>query len=213
MSDIAILQAAIIDMREEEALELTRHLLDRGVDPVAVFNAYQEAMTEIGRRFECNEYFIPELIMSGEIMSAASDIIKPRMAGQEAKERKAIGTMVLATVEGDIHDIGKNIAGMIYDLNGIRVVDLGVDIPASRIIAAAKEERAEIVGLSGLLTLAFDPMRDVVEKLKAEGLREGVKVIIGGGQMDAQIQGYVGADAFATDAIAGLNVCKKWLAA
>lgn len=212
MGDIETLKAAVIDMREDEALELTSVLLERGIDPVDVFNAYQEAMAEIGRRFECNEYFIPELIMSGEIMNAASEIIKPRMTATAGGERPTIGTMVLATVEGDIHDIGKNIAGMIYDLNGIRVVDLGVDVPASRIVAAAKEENADIVGLSGLLTLAFDPMRDVVERLNSEGLREGMRVIIGGGQMDGQIQKYVGADAFATDAISGLNVCKKWLA-
>jgi 5-methyltetrahydrofolate--homocysteine methyltransferase len=211
MADLQALQDAVVDMQEDAALEMTKKFLADGVNAAEIFGAYQSAMTEIGKRFERNEYFIPELIMSGEIMAVASELLKPHLAGGQPGGGAKSGKMVLATVEGDIHDIGKNIAAMVFDLNGIDVKDLGVDVPASRIVAEAKEWGADIVGLSGLLTLAFDPMKAVVEKLVSEGLRDKVKVIIGGGQMDEQVRSYVGADAFVTDAVTGVNVCKAWL--
>jgi len=213
MADLKELVSAIIEMREDDAMAMTKQLLADGVPPLEVFDAYQAALEEIGKRFEQQLYFIPELIMSGEMMKAASEIIKPLLAGQDGGQGKQrLGKVVIATVEGDIHDIGKNIVAMMMDLGGLEVRDLGVDVPADRIIAEAKDFGADIIGLSGLLTLAFDPMKQVVEKLQAEGLRDKIKVIIGGGQMDEQVCKYVGADAFVTDAVAGVNYCKGWLA-
>ncbi|ADK85018.1 cobalamin B12-binding domain protein [Desulfarculus baarsii DSM 2075] len=213
MADLKELVSAVVEMREDEAMALTKKLLADGTPPLAVFDAYQAALEEIGKRFEQQLYFIPELIMSGEMMKAASEIIKPLLADQSGGQGKQrLGKVVIATVEGDIHDIGKNIVAMMMDLGGLEVRDLGVDVPADRIIAEAKDFGADIIGLSGLLTLAFDPMKQVVEKLQAEGLRDKIKVIIGGGQMDEQVCKYVGADAFVTDAVAGVNYCKGWLA-
>lgn len=211
MGDIKALTEAVVEMQEDKALQMTRELLDGGESALAVFDAYKAAMEEIGRRFEKQIYFIPELIMSGEMMKSAVEIIKPHLGDQEADTGKKLGKFLIATVAGDIHDIGKNIVSMLMDINGFEVRDLGVDVPTEKIVAEAKEFGADIVGLSGLLTLAFDPMKEVVNKLAEAGLRDKVKVIIGGAQMDEQVRLHVGADAFVTDAVTGINLCKGWM--
>ena len=215
MADLSDLYTAVIEMQEDSAMDLTHNYLDQGVPPLEIFACYQSALAEIGARFEKQIYFIPELIMSGEIMKTASEILKPKLAGQDAGSQensgKKLGKMVMATVEGDIHDIGKNIATMMLELNGLEVKDIGVDVPIDTIVQEAEDSNADVIGLSGLLTLAFDPMKAVVEKLKEKGLRDKVKVIIGGGQMDEQVCQYVGADAFVTDAVMGVNLVKGWL--
>jgi methanogenic corrinoid protein MtbC1 len=199
------------DMAEDKVLSLTQKYLDEGKNPIDIFHAYQEAMVEIGKRFEQNVYFIPELILAGEMMNAGSELIKPYLNSTDTRTEGKKGKFLLATVEGDIHDIGKNIIGMMMDLNGFEVLDLGVDVPGDQIIAKVKAFDPDIVGLSGLLTLAFDPMKDVVTKLTEAGLREKSKVIIGGAQLDLQICEYVGADAWVTDAVKGVNQCKEWM--
>lgn len=214
MSDLKELFTAVVEMQEETALSLTRSSLDQGVAALDIFNCYQSALEEIGKRFEQQLYFIPELIMSGEMMKAGAEILKPHLAGESGEEgngRKTLGKVLIATVEGDIHDIGKNIAAMMLELNGMEVKDIGVDVPVDTIVAEAEAFGADVVGLSGLLTLAFDPMKAVVEKLKEKGLRDKIKVLIGGGQMDEQVCTYVGADAFVTDAVVGVNRVKSWL--
>lgn len=216
MSDLNELLNAVVDMQEDAALSLTRKYLDDGVPARDIFNCYQAALEEIGKRFEKQLYFIPELIMSGEMMKAGADILKPYLAAQStgddvAASQKKIGKILIATVEGDIHDIGKNIASMLMELNGLDVKDIGVDVPAETIIEEAVAFGADVIGLSGLLTLAFDPMKAVVDKLKEKGLRDKIKVLIGGGQMDEQVCRYVGADAYVTDAVVGVNCVKTWL--
>ena len=210
MTDLKVLMDAVVDMQEDKALTLTRQYLEEGVDPVDLFKAYQSALEEIGKRFEQQIYFIPELIMSGEMMKTASELIKPHLAETSGGGQK-LGRVLMATVEGDIHDIGKNIATMMMDITGFDVKDIGVDVPAEKIISEAEEYGADIIGLSGLLTLAFDPMKQVVDELGAKGLRGKYKVIIGGGQMDERVREYTGADAFVTDAVKGINICKGWL--
>lgn len=205
------LTEAIVDMQEDKALALTRELLDGGTDPLAIFSAYQSALEEIGRRFEQEIYFIPELVLSGEMMKAAMGLIKPFIKEGSGEKKEKIGKIVIATVAGDIHDIGKNIVATIMDLNGFDVLDLGVDVPAEKIVREARAFDADVVGLSGLLTLAFDPMKEVVDELTSAGLRDKVKVIIGGGQMDENIRSYVGADAYVIDAVTGVNLCKGWV--
>lgn len=215
MAELNDLFTAVADMQEETAMELTRKYLDEGVPAVEVFDCYQSALEEIGRRFEQQIYFIPELIMSGEMMKASAEILKPYLeaqAGDDEEGQEKLGRILIATVEGDIHDIGKNIVSMLMELNGLEVRDIGVDVPADKIIGEAKDFGADVIGLSGLLTLAFDPMKTVVEKLSEEGLRDGIKVIIGGGQMDERVCEYVGADAFVTDAVHGVSRVKDWLA-
>jgi 5-methyltetrahydrofolate--homocysteine methyltransferase len=211
MSDLNSLKEAVVEMQEEKALSLTKEYLDAGVDPVALFGAFQEALVEIGSRFEKQVYFIPELIMSGEMMNSASALIKPHLPETEGEEKK-LGKVLMATVEGDIHDIGKNIVTMMMEITGFDVKDIGVDVPIGTIVDEAEAFGADIIGLSGLLTLAFDPMKHVVDALKERGLRDKYKVLIGGGQLDEQVCKYVDADAFVTDAVAGVNLCKEWMA-
>jgi len=198
---------AITEMREDDALKITNELLDGGSEPVEVLDACRQAMDVIGKRFETGESFIPELILAGEMMTAITEMLKPRMAQQE--NGKKLGKFVLGTVQGDIHDIAKDIVGFMLELNGFEVIDLGVDVPPAKFVEAVKESGATIVGLSGFLTLAFDPMKDTVEALKAAGLND-VKVMIGGGQIDEQIREYTGADAYGRDAMAAVALAKDW---
>jgi len=198
---------AIIEMREEDAVAITQKLLDDGADSLAVLDACREAMGIIGKRFETGESFIPELILAGEILGQISAIIKPRM--QQAGESKKLGKIVLGTVQGDIHDIAKDIVGFMLDINGFEVTDLGVDVPPARFVEAVKQTGAKIVGLSGFLTLAFDPMKYTVQALRDAGLSD-VKVMIGGGQIDEQIRQYTGADAYGKDAMAAVALAKSW---
>lgn len=209
--DLNALKGAVVEMQEEKALSLTKQYLAGGADPLSLFKAYQAALAEIGKRYEQEVYFIPELIMAGEMMNAASNLIKPLLTDNVGMTGNKRGKVLIATVAGDIHDIGKNIATMMMDLNGFEVKDIGVDVPGDRIIAEAEAFGADIIGLSGLLSLVFDPMKKLVEALKAQGLRDKYKVIIGGGQMDDKACAYIGADAFTTDAVAGVNICKAWM--
>jgi len=209
VSDIKVLVNAIVEIEEEKALALTRQYLNEGVEPLTLFNAYQSALEQIGKLFEQQIYFLPELIMAGEMMKSASAIINPHVEGKVEHGPKRAKVLV-ATVEGDIHDIGKNIFTMMMEINGFDVKDIGVDVASEKIVAEAQAFGAEIIGLSGLLTLAFDPMKKVIE-MKKKQMNNKCKVIIGGNQMDKQVQIYTGADAFATDAVAGVNICKSWV--
>jgi 5-methyltetrahydrofolate--homocysteine methyltransferase len=203
---------AVAEMMEDEAMALTKKYVAQGVSPVRIIDAYKEALRIIGKRFEECKYFVPELILAGEMMKAASEIIKPMMAdGTSNAEARKIGKLLLGTVEGDIHDIGKDMVHMLMDINGFEVLDLGVDVPAQRFWEEYTKFQPDIIGMSGLLTLAFESMKQVVALLKDKGARDKVKVIIGGGQMDEQACKYVGADAFVTDAVAGVNICKGWV--
>jgi 5-methyltetrahydrofolate--homocysteine methyltransferase len=205
---------AMVEMKEAELLELTKKYLENGTEATEVLKGYQEAMGIVGKRFEEGTYFIPELILSGEMMKQGAALMGPYLqdngedAGVEGKKR-----FLLATVHGDIHDIGKDIVHMMMELNGFEVLDLGVDVPSARIIDEAKSFEPDVIGLSGLLTLAYEPMKEVVGKLKEAGLREACKVIIGGAQTDKNICEFVGADAYATDVVSGVNQCKHWVAA
>mgnify|MGYP001766725431 CR=1 FL=1 len=198
---------AITEMREEDAVAITRKMMDGGADPLAVLDACREAMGIIGMRFESGESFIPELILAGEILAQISAVVKPRI--QQGSEAKKLGKIVLGTVQGDIHDIAKDIVGFMLDINGFEVTDLGVDVPPAKFVEAVKQSGAKIVGLSGFLTLAFDPMKATVEAIKAAGLKD-VKIMIGGGQIDESIRQYTGADAYGKDAMAAVALAKSW---
>jgi methanogenic corrinoid protein MtbC1 len=198
---------AVVEMREDDALRLTGELLDDGTAPMDILDSCRSALDVIGKRFEEGEAFLPELMMAGEMMTAISAMVKPRLAEESTAEK--LGKVVLGTVEGDIHDIGKDIVIFMLDLNGFEVTDLGVDVPPAKFVEAVKETGAKIVGLSGFLTLAFDPMRDTVSALKAAGLTD-VKVMVGGGQIDEQFRQYAGADAYGRDAVAAVALAKDW---
>jgi 5-methyltetrahydrofolate--homocysteine methyltransferase len=164
-------------------------------------------MDVIGKRFEEGEAFIPELMLAGEMMTAITEIIKPSMADEAGEAR--LGKVVIGTVEGDIHDIGKDIVTFMLDVNGFQVTDLGVNVPPAKFIDAVKETGAKIVGLSGFLTLAYDPMKDTVAALRDAGLN--VKIMIGGGQINEQIRQYTSADAYGRDAMAAVTLAKDWV--
>jgi len=198
---------AITEMREEDAVAITNQLLDSGASPVDVLDACREAMGVIGKRFETGESFIPELMLAGEILAQISAILKPRLA--QAGESKKLGKIVLGTVQGDIHDIAKDIVGFMLDINGFEVTDLGVDVSPTKFVETVKQTGAKIVALSGFLTLAFDPMKFTVQALKDAGLTD-VKVMIGGGQIDEQIRQYTGADAYGKDAMGAVAIAKSW---
>ncbi len=198
---------AITDMREEDAVAITHKLLDGGAQPLEVLDACREAMGIIGMRFETGESFMPELILAGEILGQISAIVKPRL--QQGGESKKLGKIVLGTVQGDIHDIAKDIVGFMLDINGFEVTDLGVDASPDKFVEAVRTTGAKIVGLSGFLTLAFDPMKATVKALKDAGLTD-VKVMIGGGQIDENIRQYTGADAYGKDAMAAVAIAKSW---
>ncbi|MFZ5912312.1 MAG: cobalamin B12-binding domain-containing protein [Chloroflexota bacterium] len=198
---------AITEMREEDALKLTNELLDSGASPADILGACKSAMDVIGKRFENGEAFIPELMLAGEMMTAITGVLKPRMASEAAA--KKLGKIVIGTVQGDIHDIAKDIVCFMLDLNGFEVTDLGVDVPPTKFVETVKQTGAKIVGLSGFLTLAFDPMKDTVKALKDAGLAD-VKVMIGGGQIDENIRQYTGADAYGKDAMAAVAIAKEW---
>jgi 5-methyltetrahydrofolate--homocysteine methyltransferase len=148
------------------------------------------------------------LVYSGEILKSVTELVKPKLT--KATESKKLGKIVFGTVAGDIHDIGKDIVVFMLDVNGFEVHDLGVDVPAQRFVAKIKETGAPIVGLSGFLTLAFDSMKQTVEAMKAAGLRDKVKVMIGGGQITEEVTKYTGADAYGKDAVEGVTLAKKW---
>jgi methanogenic corrinoid protein MtbC1 len=202
---------AIADMREEEALKLVREMVEGGSDPIAILDSAREAMAIVGQRYDAGTYFLPELILAGEIMNQITDIVKPELAKLPEIERR--GKVLIGTVAGDIHDIGKNIVSFMLDVNGFDVLDLGVNVPAQKFVEAIRDFQPQVVGLSGFLTLAFDAMKETVEAIKAAGLRDGVKIMIGGGQVNEKIQEYAGADAYGKDAMAGVSLAKKWVVA
>jgi 5-methyltetrahydrofolate--homocysteine methyltransferase len=200
---------AIADMMEEEALQSAKTMVDSGVDPMEILAAAREAMDIVGQRFEDGEYFLPELIMAGEMLNQITDMVKPELAKLPQVERR--GTVVLGSVAGDIHDIGKNIVTFMLDVNGFEVQDLGVDVSPQAFVEAIQEHDAQVVGLSGFLTLAFDSMKDTVDAIVAAGLRDKVKIMVGGGQVTDKIREYTGADAYGDDAMEAVSLAQKWI--
>jgi 5-methyltetrahydrofolate--homocysteine methyltransferase len=198
---------ALSELKETEALEIVRKRLDGEENPLLILDEARKAMGIVGKRFEEGTYFIPDLIYSGEILLAISEMVRPKMS-KEAAGRKA-GKVILGTVKGDIHDIGKNIVAFMLDLNGFEVCDVGIDVPPEKFIEKIRETNAPVVALSGFLTLAFDSMKATVEAIDKAGLREKVKIIIGGGNMNEDIRKYAGADAYGVDAMAAVNFAQK----
>jgi methanogenic corrinoid protein MtbC1 len=207
---IQALVEAIADMREEEALDLARTALDGGTPPLEVLDSAREAMAVVGGRFEKGEYFVPELILAGEMLREISDLAKRLMASSAEAAAPKLGAVVMGTVAGDIHDIGKDIVHFMLDVNGFEVTDLGVDVSADKFVAAVQDIHPDVLALSGFLTLSYDSMRDTVAALKAAGIRDQVKVMVGGGAVDDQIRQYADADAFGIDAMAAVTLAKSW---
>ena len=208
---MADLVKALADLKEQEAIKITKDRLNANEDPLKILDDAKKGMEIVGKRFADSEYFIPDLIYSGEILKSITEIIKPKLTA--SAETKKLGKVVFGTVAGDIHDIGKDIVVFMLDVNGFEVLDLGIDVPAQKFVDKIKESNAVIVGLSGFLTLAYDSMKQTVEAIDKAGLRGKVKIMIGGGQMSDEVRKYTGADAYGKDAMAGVTLAKKWIGA
>ena len=201
---------AITGFDKEAALTITDELLAEDVEPEEILDHSRTAMQIIGGKFEVGEYFLPELIISGDILASIADQLKPLLQGDGTQEKLA--KVVFGTVSGDIHDIAKDIVVSMLDVNGFEVIDLGVDVSAERFVKAVQAHQAEIVGLSGFLTLAIEPMRDTIAALKGAGL-ENVKVMIGGGPVNELVREDTGADAWGSNAIDAVSIAKEWVGA
>jgi 5-methyltetrahydrofolate--homocysteine methyltransferase len=199
---------AMAGMKEKEALQMVDELLRQGEDPARILDLSSEAMQVVGERYQEGTYFLPELIMAGEMLRKIGDVLKPHLAAQ-TKETKKLGTVVLGTVRGDIHDIGKDIVGFMLEVNGFEVIDLGIDQPEENFVTAIKEHHPQVLALSGFLSVAFDSMRSTIQEVEKAGLKQDLKVIIGGGQMDDTVRKYTGADAYGDDAMAAVAFAKE----
>jgi 5-methyltetrahydrofolate--homocysteine methyltransferase len=200
---------ALSDLKEKDAIEITQKRLQSTENPVEILNDARQAMEIVGDRFAKSIYFLPDLVYAGEILRVITEIVKPKLT--ETTTREHIGKCIIGTVAGDIHDIGKDIVVFMLEVSGFEVYDLGIDVPADKFVEKIKETGTEIVGLSGFLSLAFDSMKATVDAIKAANLREQVKIMIGGGQMDDKVKEYAGADAYGKDAMAAVTIAKSWI--
>jgi methanogenic corrinoid protein MtbC1 len=198
----------LADLKEQEALAIVKERLESGEDPMNILADSRKALEIVGNRFADGTYFIPDLVYSGEILKAISDLVKPKMTQDAEIER--LGKVIIGTVAGDIHDIGKDIVVFMLDVNGFEVYDLGVDVPIEKFVEKIKETGSKVVGLSGFLTLAYESMKDTVKAIKDAGM-DDVRIMIGGGQITEEIMKYTGADAYGKDAMTGVALAKKWL--
>lgn len=208
MADFELLKNALADLDEEEFNRAFEELLASGADPQATVDACQDGMQLVGSRFEEGEYFVGDLIYAGELLSEAMGALKARLGTENNSAQ--YGKMILCTVKDDLHDIGKNIVKSMLEASGFEVIDLGIDTPADKIVKAIKEHQVSIVALSGVLTLALMSMQATVEAIAAAGLREHVKIIIGGCPVNAEACIIVGADEWAHSPQKTVEVCKRW---
>jgi 5-methyltetrahydrofolate--homocysteine methyltransferase len=200
--------ALIAEVEEDKTLEEVRKALDEGTDPLSLVGALRDGMSVVGDRYEAREYFLPDLILSAEIFKEAIALIEPRLQGDNIATK---GTVVIGTVQGDIHDIGKNIVATMLKCNGYDVHDLGVDVPPQAFVEKAKETGSGLVAMSGLLTLAFDAMKDTVDALAEAGLRDKLKIIIGGGPVNEKVLEYSGADAYGKDPSEAVKLANQYV--
>ncbi|ATW24745.1 cobalamin B12-binding domain-containing protein [Candidatus Formimonas warabiya] len=205
---MAGLDVLLSDFKEEEFLLQIKQRLDDQEEPLALIEECQKGMETVGKLFETKQYFISDLIMSAAMFGSAMEIIGPYLKGDRDKGGQAV---VMGTAKGDVHDIGKNIVVTVLRCNGYDVIDVGIDAPASKFIEAVKASGAKLVGISGLLTTTFASMKDIVDAFKAEGLRDQVKIMIGGGPTDERACEMIGADAVGFIAMDAVTLAQKLL--
>jgi methanogenic corrinoid protein MtbC1 len=201
------LAQALRDLNEKKVYDLVEQKIKEGVPPMEIVRACNDGMVAVGELFSTGEYFISQLIFSAEILKAVMKRIEPLLPKGEAG--KSAGKVVIGTVKGDIHDIGKNIVITLLRSSGFDVTDLGVDVPAERFVAAVKETGTRILGLSALLNFTYPEMKHVVEEVTRAGLRDKVKIIIGGTPVNEQVRQFAGADYYAEDAVTGVALCRQ----
>jgi trimethylamine corrinoid protein len=202
---------ALADLKEDEAVAIVEERLSKNEDPMKILEDAGKGMEIVGQRFADSTYFIPDLVYSGEILKRINEMLKPRLSGGDTA--KTGGKVIIATVAGDIHDIGKDIVVFMLDVSGFEVYDMGVDVPIAKIVDKIKETGATIVGLSGFLTLAYDSMKQTIDAVDKAGLREKTRIMIGGGQITPEIVEYTGADTWGKDAVEAVAIARKWMSA
>lgn len=209
MADLKPLYEAILNGDARTAHTITEQALQEGADPVKLVDEYMiPAMNEVGRRFETNEYFVPELLISARAMKAALELVRPLLAARGAKP---LATVAVGTVKGDLHDIGKNLVAAMFEGGGFEVIDLGVNVPPEKFIAAVNEKGAHIVAMSALLTTTMPAMKSTIEALTQAGVRDKVKVLVGGAPITQKYATDIGADGYSENAVGAVGVAKQAL--
>ena len=211
MPDPKLLYDAVVSGDAKSSLAITQQALADGVDPLQLVNDYMvPAMDEVGRRFEANEYFVPELLISARAMKAALEVIRPLLV---ARGDKPVGRVAIGTVKGDLHDIGTNLVASLLEGGGFEVIDLGVNVPPEKFIEVINTRQANIVAMSALLTTTMPAMRTTIEALKKAGVRDKVKVLIGGAPITQKYADEIGADGYSENAVGAVALAKRAVAA
>jgi len=211
MSKFEEIAEAVISGEVEKVGELAQDLVDEGVKPSEIIKEGLVAgMDVVGARFKANEMFVPEVLISAKSMHAGMDVVKPLLAEGESS---SAGTVVIGTVEGDLHDIGKNLVAMMLEGAGFEVVDLGVDLSAEEFVDAVKEHSPEVLGLSALLTTTMPAMQNTIEALEEAGVRDQVKIMVGGAPVTEDFANEIGADAYASDGSASTELAREFVGA
>jgi len=209
MANFEEMANTVIAGDEEKVVELTKKAVDEGVDPLEIINeGLMKGMDVVGQRFKAADMFIPEVLMSAKSMSAGMEIVKPLIVGGEIPSK---GKVVIGTVKGDLHDIGKKLVGMIMESSGLIVEDLGIDVSPEKFAEAIREKKPDIVGMSALLTTTMLSMKDTIEVLKEEGLRDSVKILVGGAPVSSDFAEEIGADGWAPDAVSAKDLAFQLL--
>ena len=207
MNDLTI---AMADIEDEQVIDLVEKQLTEGREPFLILGDLKEGMDIVGQRFSDNEYFLVELVMSADVFKRAMEKLEPALLGSTQKDEKS-GKIVIGTVAGDVHYIGKNLVVAFLKSNGFDVYDLGEDVSTEKFIEKLKETNAKVLALSGLITITHEEMKQTIEALTQAGIRDNVKVIIGGGDIDQSIVEYTGADAFGKDAMSSVDIARKFI--
>ncbi len=202
------LARALVEFKKDIVMGEIMKRLGDGEASIQLIRELQEGMGLIGQKFESGDYFLSELLMSADLFSKAMEILEPKL---QETAMDTIGSMVIGTPKGDIHDIGKNIFCTVAKGNGFEIIDLGIDVPAQRFVDAVAEIKPQILGFSALLTPSFEPMKTVVDLLVEQGLRDQIKIIVGGGVTTETVKKFVGADAQTADVMEGIKLCKAFL--
>ena len=204
------MKSALIEFRVDPLVEMIQTAIQKGIPAEKVIGVLSEGMNIVGEKYQAGEYFVTMLIIAGEVMKEAMAVLKPHLEGRSGGD---LGKVVLATVAGDIHDIGKNILSTLLTTAGFEVIDLGIDVSAEDIVEAVKAHRPLVLGMSALLTTNLEQFPHVVALLEEEGVRDGVKVFVGGASVTEDFARAAGVDAYAKTAVDGVNICKEWAAA
>jgi len=206
MSELA---DALANLNEDEVTKLIHKEIDAGVDAMSILDECRKGMDIVGQRYKKGDYFLSELIVSGEIFKESMKVIEPHLGA--GKQRDILAKVVLGTVKGDIHNIGKDIVCVLLKGAGFEVYDLGIDVAPSAFVDKLKETGAPILGMSGLLTPSFESMKETVQAVEAAGIRDKVKIVIGGGIINELVKKHTNADAFTDDGLEGVDICKKFV--